>query len=449
MFLIIILVLQLLLVIILLNMLRITKYRLIWIITALASGLMAFKTILLLLYKKNTSSGTIVDNIITTIPILVLLLLITAVFVFYHMHKNRMLLEKTLRQNEESAQDNLMTSSAAVEQSPSVVVITDLGGNIEYVNPKFTELTEYNKDEVLGSNPRILKSGYFSDDIYKGMWDTISSGEEWRGEFHNKKKNGDLYWESASISSIKDSNGTIKHYLAVKEDITKRKKMEEALIKSEKELKSSLEEKNALLRELYHRTKNNMQVISGMLNLSASKFNNDNVSVVFTDLENRIQSMSMVHEKLYQSQNLSSINLKNYIEDLCFSIKSSYNITNCEVTFIFYLEEISVLIDAAVPLGLIITELVSNSFKHAFPGREVGEISIKLETGEDSKLKIEISDNGIGSGSEFSINKLETIGLQTVFAIGKDQLHGDIELDTNSGFRFSLEFRNDVFDTRV
>ncbi len=346
-------------------------------------------------------------------------------------------------------EEHLLTLSTAVEQSPSVVLITDLEGNIEYVNPKFTELTGYEKDEVIGKNPRILKSGHFQDNIYEEMWETITIGGEWRGEFYNKKKNGDLYWEAASISSIKDADGKIKNYLAVKEDITERKNIEDALKKSEEKLKISLEEKNALLRELYHRTKNNMQVVSAMLNLSASKLDDDRVSEVFSDLDNRIQSMSLVHEKLYQSQNLSSINLKEYITDLCSSLIVSYHKTDCDVLFKFDLEDISVLIDAAVPLGLIINELVSNSFKHAFPGREKGGISIKLMTTEDSVVKIEIADNGIGAGSEFSTDKLETIGLQTVFAIGKDQLHGEIELDTSSGFMFSLEFRNDAFETRV
>ena len=107
------------------------------------------------------------------------------------------------------------------------------------------------------------------------------------------------------------------------------------------------------------------------------------------------------------------------------------------------------MIDAAIPLGLILNELVSNSFKHAFPGREKGEIRINLEKQEDSIVKIEVVDNGIGVDADFNIDKLETIGLQTVFALGEDQLHGNIELDTSSGFKFSIEFRNDVFKTRI
>jgi PAS domain S-box-containing protein len=131
------------------------------------------------------------------------------------------------------AEEALRKLSRAVEQSPATVVITDLKGNIEYINPKFTELTGYTSEEAIGQNPRILKSDDIPPEDYKRLWDTITSGGEWRGEFHNKKKNGELYWEYASISPIRDASGTITHFLAVKEDITERKRAEESLRESE------------------------------------------------------------------------------------------------------------------------------------------------------------------------------------------------------------------------
>jgi sigma-B regulation protein RsbU (phosphoserine phosphatase) len=117
----------------------------------------------------------------------------------------------------------------AVEQSPASVVITDAEGVIEYVNPKFTEVTGYSLFEIAGKNPRVLKSGEMTPDVYRTMWETIKSGKEWRGEFLNRKKNGDLYWESASISPLRGSSGDIVRFIAVKEDISQRKKTEEAL----------------------------------------------------------------------------------------------------------------------------------------------------------------------------------------------------------------------------
>jgi sigma-B regulation protein RsbU (phosphoserine phosphatase) len=149
-------------------------------------------------------------------------------------------------------EEKMRKFSFAVEHSPATVVITDNQGAIEYVNPKFTSLTGYRFDEVRGQNPRILKSGKQPSGFYKELWKTISSGREWRGEFHNRKKNDDLYWESASISPIFDRAGGITHYIAVKEDITERKSAEEALRISEERLR----EKNfSMEREIrYART---------------------------------------------------------------------------------------------------------------------------------------------------------------------------------------------------
>ena len=128
------------------------------------------------------------------------------------------------------AEETIRKISAAVEQSPVTIVITDTAGTIEYVNPKFTETTGYTIAEAIGQNPRILKSGEFPPEAYKGLWNTILAGDIWRGEFHNKKKNAELYWEQASISPIRDNQGVITSFVAVKEDITDRKRVEAELL---------------------------------------------------------------------------------------------------------------------------------------------------------------------------------------------------------------------------
>jgi PAS domain S-box-containing protein len=133
-------------------------------------------------------------------------------------------------------EEQLRKLSHAVEQSPTSIVITDLHGNIEYVNPKFCETTGYAPSEAIGQNPRILKSGELSGAIYQQLWRALSSGQKWHGEFHNRKKNGELFWELAAIAPVRNSNGQITHFVAVKEDITERKQAEEALRRSNEEL---------------------------------------------------------------------------------------------------------------------------------------------------------------------------------------------------------------------
>jgi PAS domain S-box-containing protein len=139
------------------------------------------------------------------------------------------------RQTEET----LRTLSRAVEQSPASIVITDTCGNIEYANPKFTEVTGYTIDEARWKNPRILKSGETPPEEYARLWQSITQGQEWHGEFHNKKKNGDLYWESATISPILDATGCTTHFVAVKEDITERKNAEAELAGVERKLRAA------------------------------------------------------------------------------------------------------------------------------------------------------------------------------------------------------------------
>jgi PAS domain S-box-containing protein len=131
------------------------------------------------------------------------------------------------------AEEELKKLSSAVEQSQVSVVITDPDGTIEYVNPKFTQVSGYSYEEAIGQNPRVLNAGLQPPEFYKDLWDTIKSGKDWQGEFANKKKNGDVYWENATISPIRNTEGRITHFVAVKEDISERKQAEEALRESE------------------------------------------------------------------------------------------------------------------------------------------------------------------------------------------------------------------------
>lgn len=167
------------------------------------------------------------------------------------------------------AEEELRKLSRTVEQSPSMVIITDPSGIIEYVNPKFSEVTGYSLEEITGKKPSILKSGHTTQAIYRELWETILEGDEWRGEFHNKKKNGDLFWEYAYISSIKSPEGGIEHFVAVKEDITKRKEYEDKLIHQANYDSLTDLPNRVLLQDRLHltieRVKNQDSVIVGML----------------------------------------------------------------------------------------------------------------------------------------------------------------------------------------
>jgi PAS domain S-box-containing protein len=168
-----------------------------------------------------------------------------------------------------TAEDQLRKLSRALEQSPVIVVITDTRGDIEYVNPKFTAVTGYSLEEVVGRNPRILKSGKMPPEVYTEIWETITAGKEWRGEFLNRKKDGTLYWEYASLSGITDSQGAITHFVAVKEDITERKRLEEQLLQAQK-----MEAIGRLAGGIAHDFNNLLTVITGYSELLLDRLSN-------------------------------------------------------------------------------------------------------------------------------------------------------------------------------
>jgi PAS domain S-box-containing protein len=165
------------------------------------------------------------------------------------------------------AEEELRKLSRAIEQSTATVLMTDRNGRIEYVNPHFTRLTGYTPEEARGKNPRILKSGAQPPEFYRELWGTLKGGRDWRGEFCNKKKNGEIYWESATISPIKNKAGEITHFVAVKEDITERKRVAEELQRAKEAAEAATRAKSAFLANMSHEIRTPMNAILGFSQL--------------------------------------------------------------------------------------------------------------------------------------------------------------------------------------
>ncbi len=211
---------------------------------------------------------------------------------------------------------------------------------------------------------------------------------------------------------------------------------------TELQLEKSLEEKTLLLRELYHRTKNNMQVILSMLKIQSHISNDPRITVIFNDISNKIHAMSMVHQKLYEAEDLSHIELKEYIKDIARHIIFSYNSVNDKIELHYDLEDLKITIDKAVPLGLVLTELISNAFKHAFPNGRQGAITIDLYSVPQNKMILEISNNGVKVKND-NIREIRGMGLENVFTIVEYQLRGSIDWETNNGLKWKITLDKD------
>ncbi|KWT78354.1 PAS domain S-box protein [Candidatus Magnetominusculus xianensis] len=242
---------------------------------------------------------------------------------------------------------------------------------------------------------------------------------------------GQTIWVRERAEIVRDSEGQPLYGIGTVQNITEHKKTEE-------QIKQSLREKESLLREIHHRVKNNLAIVTGLLALQARTIEDTAVKQLFEESKQRVKSMSLVHEKLYQTPDLSSINFAEYIESIVSEIVSMYRIDTNAITSIMDIENIELDLEAAVPCGLIVNELLTNAFKYAFPDKRRGIISVHF-TKTDQTYTLTIKDNGIGLPEGFDYQKSDTMGLQLVTALA-GQLDGMLQIKSKDGLEAVVMF---------
>lgn len=245
-----------------------------------------------------------------------------------------------------------------------------------------------------------------------------------------KRKDGRIFYIDLTKEPLKDLDGNNRGFVITLIDMTKH-------ILAESKAQESLKEKNMLIKEVHHRVKNSLQIISSIINLQAYYLTDPVSQGIFSELKTRLRSISLVHEKLYQSDNIKEIRLDNYILELINFIKDSYNLEKHKITFSYNIDPIFFEMDRAVHVGLIITEAITNSIKYAFPQKE-GEIRLVLKQ-EGDKLKLIIKDNGIGLPENLNIHEAETLGLQLINSISQ-QMNGKIKITNKNGTEIQIIF---------
>lgn len=307
-------------------------------------------------------------------------------------------------------------------------------GRFLLVNERLCGMLDYSADE-------LYKKTFYElgvqDEVEESLidWDQLLSGKikNFSREQTYVRKDGELLNANVTVSLVRDANDNPNYFVAVFEDITERKEYE-------RQLEESIKEKEVLLKEVHHRVKNNMQVISSILNLQSSYIDDETALGILRESQDRIKSMSFVHESLYQSNTLSEVNFAEYIQNITRNLFHSYGRPEGGISLVFELEEVYLNLDTSIPCGLIINEVVSNSLKYAFKGRRTGEIKIEFSKLEDGRLKLIVGDNGIGLPSNFDIENAESLGLQLVTTL-ITQITGDLNIRTEDGTQFNIVFK--------
>ena len=306
-------------------------------------------------------------------------------------------------------------------------------GRFLLVNERLCEMFGYSAQEMYKSTFYDLT---LPDEVEESLrkWDELLSGEleNFSKEQTYIHKNGSHVNTNVTVSLVRDTKGHPNYYVAVFEDITERKTQE-------KELLESLNEKETLLKEVHHRVKNNMQVISSILNLQSAYIDDEGALQMLKESQDRIKSMSMIHESLYQSKMLSRVNFTEYVTNISKNLYHSYVRPEGGISLDFQLDEVFLNLDTSIPCGLILNELLSNAMKYAFVGRSTGGITIQLVSSDDN-LRLSVKDDGVGLPEEFNIEESNSLGLQLVSAL-VSQIRGELNIETGEQTNFTISFK--------
>ncbi|HOO90234.1 MAG TPA: histidine kinase dimerization/phosphoacceptor domain -containing protein [Syntrophales bacterium] len=361
------------------------------------------------------------------------------------LEKKMLDLEKEIARRKETEESLRMSEKRFREIAdllPQIVFETDEEGNFTFVNHNAFDAFGYTCEDLdKGLHPLQM---VVPDDRDRGGKDirTVLNGDRVEGiEYTALRKDGRSFPILIYASPIIQDNG-VRGMRGILVDITDRKE-------TEKKMRRSLREKEILLAEIHHRVKNNMQIISSLLSLQSRDIYDERALSLIRNCEDRIRSLALVHEKLYLSEDLSMVDFNNYMQDLAIRLFQTYGVDTRVIQFSSQIQDVYFNIETAIPLGLISSELISNSLKHAFPEGREGTISAGLYFDKETeRYTLTITDDGIGFPEEIDYHNPSTFGLQLVDMLTK-QLGGTIELDRSTGTSFTMILREQQYKRRI
>ncbi len=331
----------------------------------------------------------------------------------------------------ERAAERLML---AVEAAPSAMLLVGADGRIALANSQVERVFGWSREQVLGRPIEDLVPERFRmlhPEQRRNFFATPSMRPMGAGrDLTGLRRNGTEIPVEIGLNPIQTPDGLF--VLASVIDISQRKQSEHAL-------RASLAEKEALLKEVHHRVKNNLQLVSSLLNLQSRKVTDPHLRLVFHEVQDRVRAMSLVHQKLYQSENVSRVGAEDYLRSLVALVSHSYAPTAPNVGTVVEADPIVLTPDVALPLGLVVNELVSNAFKHGFPAARRGTIAVALRRREGHDVTLTVGDDGVGLPADLDVSRSQSLGLRLVGYM-LEQLGGTLDVAHGGGSRFEVRF---------
>jgi two-component sensor histidine kinase/PAS domain-containing protein len=345
------------------------------------------------------------------------------------------LTRKALQKTDEDLKDSQATLSIIIDSTADLIWSVDSGSySLLSFNRSF-------RNHFLECHGIAVAAGMHLDELYSSE----EAIRHWREIYQRGIEEGgySIEWSMPEDSRMfllsinrLGRDGRVFGLSVFGQDITERKK-------AEKQISSSLLEKEILLREIYHRTKNNMSVIISLLRLQANEIGDDRLREAFAVSIDRILSISLVHDQLYKSGDLSYIDLGSYIKDLTDRLVAGYTLPDNRPSLVLEMDSPRVMLDAAINCGLIVNELVTNALRYAFPEGKMGEIKIRLNRDEEKRIYLTVSDNGIGPAPGFDIKRDGRLGLRLIDSLAHGKLQAQMEFNTDRGFSCALVFADE------
>lgn len=354
-------------------------------------------------------------------------------------------LERRVKAERMALRSELQTNTI-VEHAGDGIITFYKDHRISTFNPAAERLFAYAEKEIIGQEIETILPDLFqesgellltgTDGVAGFLQSSAAVPPQAQRELTGRCRDGRVFPAEVTIQSAALDEG--EWFVATVRDVSERKSAQDRIT-------ASLREKEALLREVHHRVKNNLQVISSIFRLQCRRVPDERVVKILEESQDRIQSIALLHEGLYRSQNLSQINMGSYLKDLVNSIGRSYGVAD-RTALTVRSEDVLLQIDRAIPSGLIVNELVTNAIKHAFPadrfGGETPSIEVTLERIDDSRIQLRVADNGIGFPEDIDVHQIQSLGLRLVVTLCR-QIQAHLHIDRSPGTRFVITFENE------